>query len=231
MTQRLQYAHSHLGQRAQLFLESIFLLLGGEDWLSSCLLGRGLLFGIPLLILLLIRLVLAGVLAGALETGRFDGRGRRLKAHGQSTCRSQKLRGPHQHGGLHEAQSTDQIHMKGRRQRIAGVGGAGDVTAGLFAERIVQGGDHRRLRRRQQRRQVIEDGIEQGVWIPRTAREQTIVGAPIQKLPPGGANGVTGQMRAQAQEQTVSQTLRTLPGALLRKGGTPGPQQFMEFLQ
>jgi hypothetical protein len=38
-------------------------------------------------------------------------------------------------------------------------------------------------------------------------------------------------MRAQAQEQTVSQTMRTLPGALLRKGGTPGLQQFIEFLQ
>src|ERR1019366_3444339 len=75
----------------------------------------------------------------------------------------------------------------GRRQRVAGIGGARDVTAGLFTERIIQGGDHGRLRRRQQRRQVIEDGIEQGVWIPGTAREQTIVGTPIQKLPPGGA--------------------------------------------
>jgi hypothetical protein len=35
----------------------------------------------------------------------------------------------------------------------------------------------------------------------------------------------------QAQEQTISQTLRTLPGALLREDGTPGLQQFMEFLQ
>jgi hypothetical protein len=78
---------------------------------------------------------------------------------------------------------------------------------------------------------MIEDGIEQGMWIPGAAREQTIVGTPIQELPPGGANGVTGQMRTQAQEQTVSETLRTLPGALLREGGTPGPQQFMEFLQ
>src|SRR5271157_568106 len=121
--------------------------------------------------------------------------------------------------------------MKGRRQRVAGIGGARDVTAGLFTERIVQGDDHRRLRRRQQRRQVIEDGIEQGVWVPGTAREQTIVGTPIQKLPPGGANGVTGQMRAQAQEQTISQTLRTLPGALLPKGGTPWLQQFIELLQ
>ena len=36
--------------------------------------------------------------------------------------------------------------MKGRRQRVAGIGGARDVTAGLFTERIVQGGDHGRLR-------------------------------------------------------------------------------------
>src|ERR1019366_3726738 len=118
--------------------------------------------------------------------------------------------------------------MKRRRQRVAGIGGARDVTTGFFAERIVQGGDHRRLRRRQQRRQVIEDGIEQGVWVPGTAREQTIVCTPIQKLPPGGANSVTGQMRAQAQEQTISQPLCTLPSALLREDGTPGTQQFME---
>src|ERR1035438_4777227 len=121
--------------------------------------------------------------------------------------------------------------MKGRRQRVAGIGGARDVTASLFTERIIQGGDHRRLRRRQQRPQVIEDRIEQGVWVPGTAREQTIVGTPIQKLTAGSANGVTGQMRAEAQEQTVSQTLCTLPGALLREDGTPGPQQFMELLQ
>jgi hypothetical protein len=38
-------------------------------------------------------------------------------------------------------------------------------------------------------------------------------------------------MRTQAQEQTVSQTMRTLPGALLREGGTPWLQQFIEFLQ
>src|ERR1035441_9726785 len=120
--------------------------------------------------------------------------------------------------------------MKGRRQRVAGVGGAGDVTTGLFTEGIVQSGYHRSLLGRQQRPQVIENGIEQGMWIPRTAREQTIVGAPIQKLPAGGANGVASQMRTQAQEQTVSQTMRTLPGALLRKGGTPGLQQFIEFL-
>jgi hypothetical protein len=105
------------------------------------------------------------------------------------------------------------------------------MTASLFTERIVQGGYHRSLRRRQQCRQVIEDGIEQDVWIPRAAREQTIVGTPIQKLPAGGANGVAGQMRTQAQEQTVSQTMRTLPGALWRKGGTPWLQQFIEFLQ
>src|ERR1035438_8783677 len=101
--------------------------------------------------------------------------------------------------------------MKGRRQRVAGIGGAGDVTAGLFTERIVESGDHGRLRRRQQRRQAIEDGIEQGVWIPGIAREQTIVGTPIQELPAGGANGVTGQMCAEGQEQTISQTLSTLP--------------------
>src|SRR5258708_23344070 len=111
------------------------------------------------------------------------------------------------------------------------MGGGGDVTAGLFRERIVQGGCHGSLGRREQPRQAIEDGIEQGMWIPRAAREQTIVGTPIQKLAAGGAKGVAGQMRAQAQEQTVSQTMRTLPGALLRKGGTPGLQQFIEFLQ
>src|ERR1017187_5790727 len=91
--------------------------------------------------------------------------------------------------------------MKGRRQRVAGIGGARDVTAGLFTERIVQGGDHGRRRGGKQGPQVIEDGIEQGVWIPGTAREQTIVGTAIRKLPPGAANGVTGQMRAKTQEQ------------------------------
>jgi len=37
-------------------------------------------------------------------------------------------------------------------------------------------------------------------------------------------------MGAQADEETISQTLGTLPGAWLRKGGTPGLQQFMELL-
>ena len=38
-------------------------------------------------------------------------------------------------------------------------------------------------------------------------------------------------MGAQADEEIISQTLRTLPGALLRKGGTPWLQQLMELLQ
>ena len=105
------------------------------------------------------------------------------------------------------------------------------MTAGLFTKRIVQGGYHWSLRRRKQRSQVIEEGIEQGMWIPCTARKQAIVGAPIQKLTADRANGIAGQMGTQAQEQTISQTMRTMPGALLRKGGTPGLQQFIEFLQ
>src|ERR1035438_1865810 len=47
------------------------------------------------------------------------------------------------------------------------------MTAGLFTERIVQGGYHGSLRRRQQRSQVIEDGIEQGMWIPCRSEEHT----------------------------------------------------------
>src|SRR5260370_1083766 len=121
--------------------------------------------------------------------------------------------------------------MNAWRQWVAGIGGAWDVTAGLCQERLVQGGYHRSVRRREQPRKAIEDGIEQGMWIPRAAREQTIVGTPIQKLAAGGANGVAGQMGGQAKEQTVSQAVRTLPGALLRRVGTPGLQQFIEFIQ
>src|SRR5260370_12922484 len=99
--------------------------------------------------------------------------------------------------------------MKGWRQWVAGIGGAWDVTAGLFTERIVQGGYHRSLRGREQPRQAIEDGIEQGMWIPRAAREQTIVGTPIQKLTADGANAVPTQMHPPAQKHTLNHPLRT----------------------
>ena len=94
--------------------------------------------------------------------------------------------------------------MKWRGQRVAGKAGSGNMTAGLFAERIVQGGDYGSLFGRQQLRQMVENGLEQSMWIPRAAREQPIVGTPIQKLAAGCANGIAGQMRTQTQEQTVT---------------------------
>src|ERR1035438_8595025 len=71
--QRLQHTHSHLGQRAEFFLESIGLLLGGWDRsFSLACRGTRLLLCIRLWMLPRIRLVLPGVLVGALEAGRFD---------------------------------------------------------------------------------------------------------------------------------------------------------------
>ena len=143
----------------RLLLEAILLFLGGErcGFLAA---GAGTLFGIPLLLSLLIPLVVPMVLTGALHPLWLDGRGRWLKAHGERTGGSQKLRRAHQHHGLHEAQSPAQIHMKGQRHRIAGDGGARDVPAGLFTEGIVEGDHYRGCSVRQQSRQMIEDGVE-----------------------------------------------------------------------
>ena len=78
--------------------------------------------------------------------------------------------------------------MEGERQRIAQYLDAGDAATGFFQNRIVDSNDDRRLRRWQQPGQVVEHDIEQLARLPRAARTNTVIGAPVLKLASAGAD-------------------------------------------
>src|ERR1035441_4052160 len=95
----------------------------------------------------------------------------------------------------------------------------------LFAKGVIESGDHRRPWRRQQGRQMIEERIEEPLRIPDAARAETVIGAPIHKLAPGGAEGPGSQMQAQADQQAEREPAGAREGALLRENLAPVLEQ------
>src|SRR5712671_5662399 len=99
------------------------------------------------------------------------------------------------------------------------------MPARLLAECIVEGGDHWRRRRSQQSRQAVKDRIEELLRVPRTARAETVIGAPIDELTSHGANGSGSQMQTQTDQQAEREPAGALEGALLQEHFAPVLQQ------
>jgi hypothetical protein len=91
------------------------------------------------------------------------------------------------------------------------------MPAGLFAERVVEGGDHRRGRGGQQSGQPVEDGIEESMGIPGAAGTETVIGAPIDELTADGADGPGSRMQTQADQQAEPEATGAVEGAFLGK--------------
>lgn len=79
--------------------------------------------------------------------------------------------------------------------------------------------------RRKQGDGVIDDGIKERLWIPGTAGEHTIVGAPVIELSPEGANSSRGCMLWRRQQKSVDEREDSYCGAFLREDFLPVAQQ------
>src|SRR5260370_6181070 len=93
------------------------------------------------------------------------------------------------------------------------------MPSGLLAECVIEGGDHRGRWRSQQPGQPIKNRIEERMRIPGTARAETVIGAPIDKLTPDGADGSGGQMQTQTDQHAEGEPPPAPAGAPLRETG------------
>src|SRR5882672_3828180 len=105
------------------------------------------------------------------------------------------------------------------------------MPARLLAECIVEGGDHWRRRRSQQSRQAVKDRIEELLRVPRTARAETIIGAPIDELASHSANGSGSQMQTQTDQQAERKPAGAAKGTLLREHFEPVLKQVIVGFQ
>src|SRR5258705_13117683 len=165
-----------------------------------------------------LELLLAGALARLLQNRRF------LKANRNGARRviAFTMMGKQQRS-LQETQAKQEIHMKGRRQRVTLPGSARNLSAGLFQLGVIYCGHYRPLRIALQ--MLIDDWLKQALSLPAATREELVVGAPIL----GGAPQHTKRARDGAAAQDTRQGKSVLHGAAVSAGSwesqTPAPIQ------
>src|SRR5215207_7233057 len=128
-----------------------------------------------------------------------------------------------QQRSLQETQAKQEIHMKGRRQRVTLPGGARNLSAGLFQLGVIYRGHDRPFRIALQ--MLIDDWLKQALRLPAAAREELVVGAPILSAAPQH----TKRARDGASAQDTRQGKRVLHGAAVSAGAwesqAPAPVQ------
>ena len=87
---------------------------------------------------------------------------------------------------LQEATGPDEVGGKGRAQRIAPPGSAGDVVAPFVDQSVIQHADYGCLRRQRLQNRLHRYGPEL-FQIHTLTLEQTIAARPVLELMPGGA--------------------------------------------
>src|ERR1035441_2424298 len=153
-----------------------------------------------------------------------------LEADGQSprADRRQAI-GGHQQGSLQEAQPQHQIHMEGRRQRIALIERLLDTATGLAQAGIIYRYAHQPARAVRQR--PLKDGTKQLLGLPITTGMKKVLGAPTAKLAAVGPNDAGQTPSAQTHQRAQSLANGTLEGARLREDGAPTGGDIQESCQ
>ena len=70
---------------------------------------------------------------------------------------------------------------------------------------------------------MLENGIEQGLWLPAALGEQPVFRGPIPELPSQYADGSADSATAQADPQSQGVFLGTTEGPMIRKATPPAP--------
>src|SRR5438128_1998775 len=114
-----------------------------------------------------------------------------------------------QQRSLQKAQPIHEVHVKGRRQRIAMPRGACDLASRLSQFGIVNGGNHRTFGVALQ--VLIDYRVEQSLRLPAATREHLVIGAPVLV----GSAQSTQRPRDGAAAKHARQSDGMLDGALL----------------